>query len=282
MVSSLPTNSSRYSDKKRVRRKVWRISLASSIAAAGFLTLSTAGNACACSEDYRVQPGDTLYSIANKHKVTVEQLQSVNELHSYMIRSGQTLLVPIEAANNENANQGRGVPLDQFQTSKAAPGTYKVKAGDTMYRIARAHHMTVPALQQLNKKKSTAIYIGETLKIKASTTSETAKASYKVQPGDTMYSLASRFGTTVHSLKQLNNKNSAGLRAGESLKIPDVTTTKAQYVGQGDKHTLYFKINNKETAVSKAYSTNYSLKEGSTVTLHYTKKGSRPAVVSVQ
>lgn len=279
MVSSLTNRSTRR--QKQTRRSVLRVSIASSIAAAGFLSLSSAGSACACSEDYHVQPGDTLYAIAAKHKVTVEQLQSVNELHSYTIRSGQTLLVPVEAANNENANKGRGVPLDQFKNSKSTTGSYTVTSGDTLYRIARMHNMTVPALQQLNKKSTTIIHVGETLKVKGSSEAPAAKAVYKVQQGDTMYSLAARYGTTVTSLKQLNNKSTAFLRTGESLKIPNVMTAKAEYIGQGDNHTLYFQLNGRETAVSKAYNTSYSLKEGSTVTLHYTTKGARPAVVAV-
>lgn len=104
-----------------------------------------------------------------------------------------------------------------------ASTTYEVKKGDTLYRIAKNHHLTVSQLMQLNNLSSTTIYIGDTLFLSPTIT---------IQKGDTLYSLAKKYGTTVSYLKMINDLTSDTIYAGQKLAVPSYVMVK-----KGD--TLY-------------------------------------------
>ncbi|MGI2327565.1 LysM peptidoglycan-binding domain-containing protein [Planococcus sp. YIM B11945] len=83
---------------------------------------------------YTVKAGDTLYSIAKKHGVTVAALASANKITNYnLIRVGQVLTIP-----------GKTTP-------PATTVKYTVKAGDTLYSIAKKYNITVAKLAAANK-----------------------------------------------------------------------------------------------------------------------------------
>ncbi|MDN7241607.1 LysM peptidoglycan-binding domain-containing protein [Planococcus sp. N028] len=85
---------------------------------------------------YTVKAGDTLYSIAKKHGVTVEALAKANNITNYnLIRVGQVLIIPSKAATPPPATSVK----------------YTVKAGDTLYSIAKKYNVTVAKLAAANK-----------------------------------------------------------------------------------------------------------------------------------
>ena len=90
---------------------------------------------------YVVKSGDTLYGIANKYNITIDELKSANNLSSNILSIGQKLLVS---------------PLGK---------SYIVKKGDSLYSIARENGMTVDELISLNNLSSTLLSIGQELKI---------------------------------------------------------------------------------------------------------------------
>lgn len=104
-----------------------------------------------------------------------------------------------------------------------ASTTYEVKKGDTLYRIAKDHHLTVSQLMQLNNLSSTTIYIGDKLFFSPTIT---------IQKGDTLYRLAKKYHTTVFYLKMINHLTSNTIYAGQQLVVPSHITVK-----KGD--TLY-------------------------------------------
>ncbi len=162
-------------------------------------------NPCVTGEEestntYTVQKGDTLYSIARRFNMTVEELKRLNNLTSNTLSIGQVLKIPTEEET-------------------PTPTTYTVQRGDTLYSIARNFNTTVEALKQLNNLTSNTLSIGQVLKIP--TEEETiAPTTYTVQKGDTLYSIARRFNTTVEELKRLNNLTSNTLSIGQVLNIP--------------------------------------------------------------
>lgn len=83
--------------KKRASRKrtIQRYTVAGTAAAGIMLSAyTTEGMACHCNDIYTVQKGDTLYALAKKYNVTVEQMKNANGITSDMIYAGQRLEVP--------------------------------------------------------------------------------------------------------------------------------------------------------------------------------------------
>jgi len=99
---------------------------------------------------YTVQPGDTLYLIAKSFGTTVDTIMSLNGLSSTMIYPGQVLLV-----------SGSG------QAPKGNTQSYTVRAGDTLYLIAKSFGTTVDTIMSLNGLSSTMIYPGQVLLVPA-------------------------------------------------------------------------------------------------------------------
>jgi len=124
-------------------------------------------------------------------------------------------------------------------TTGSAYIPYIVKPGDTLYSIAMRYNTTVDAIKTFNNLTSNILEIGQELKIP--TQNENATISYTVQPGDTLYSIARKYNTTVSAIKNLNNLTSDILRIGQILQIPttssDEPSTITYTVKSGD--TLY-------------------------------------------
>lgn len=110
---------------------------------------------------------------------------------------------------------------------------YVVQAGDTLSSIAARFDTTVASLVSINSiANPNLIYVGETLKIytdkTVSTRTNSFSKTYIVVSGDTLSSIALRFGTTVNELVQLNNITNPNLiYPGEVLKIPTNVSVKS-------------------------------------------------------
>ena len=182
--------------------------------------------------NYTVQKGDTLYALAKKYNTTPTQLKNLNNLTTDTLSIGQILKIPNSTRN-----------------------TYTVQKGDTLYQIANQNNTTVQAIKELNNLKSNTLTIGQILQlpvteiIKVPTTTD-----YSVQKGDTLYSIAQKYNTTVEKIKNLNNLNTNTLSIGQVLKIPitefvEVPTQKINYTVQpGD--TLYSIARENNTTVN--------------------------------
>ena len=96
--------------------------------------------------------------------------------------------------------------------------TYTVISGDTLYSIARRYNTTVDAIKNLNKLTTNNLSIGQVLKI-PSTTNGNNFITYTVTNGDTLYSIARKYNTTVDAIKSLNNLTTNNLSIGQILKI---------------------------------------------------------------
>ena len=150
-------------------------------------------------EYYTVVAGDTLYGIANRYGLTVDELKALNNLTSNTLSIGQKLLVK---------------PAD---TSDGSLETYTVKKGDNLYQIALKYDTSVDALKNLNGLTSNLLSIGQVLKIPSSSSSEIV---YTVVSGDNLYQIARRFGTTIAAIMSRNNLSSSLLSVGQKLIIP--------------------------------------------------------------
>ena len=130
-------------------------------AAAG-VSAASAGKA---TETYKVVSGDTLSSIARRYDTSSKALMSENGIEDpTRLRVGQSLKVP---AAGEAKTTNPGTPLAKKTPPKKTPaGPYTVKTGDTFYKIARNHSLTVAKLEALNPGTDPGrIQIGQRLRV---------------------------------------------------------------------------------------------------------------------
>ena len=150
-------------------------------------------------DTYKVQSGDTLYSIAKKLDTTINELKEINNLSSNLLSIGQILKIP-----TKNVDIGE-------------TDVYQVKKGDTLYSIAKKYNISVDELKTINKLTSNSLSIGQLLNVPSGLSSVN---SYIVSNGDTLYSIAKKFDTTIDELKEINNLSSNMITVGQKLIIP--------------------------------------------------------------
>lgn len=151
------------------------------------------------SDTYIVQKGDSLWSIANKFNMTVSELKNLNNLTNNLLSIGQVLKI------KDSSNNGKT--------------TYTVQKGDSLWVIANKYGITTEELKSYNNLTSNLLSIGQVLKIPQGKTS--TENIYKVKKGDSLWTIANRYNTTVEKIKVLNNLTSNLLSIGQHLKIPN-------------------------------------------------------------
>jgi membrane-bound lytic murein transglycosylase D len=192
---------------------------------------------------HRVEAGETLTAIAHRYHVTPSAISDANELEKgEPLRPGEKLIIP--AAGSEMV---RGKLVH-----------YRVRRGDTIVSIAEQFSVDVDEVRHWNGLRSNSVRRGMNLRIypggrrppeaktsrktrptAATSREETASRPvvakngaeaasrtrgktvvHQVKPGETLYSLASAYGTTVQALRAANSfLASRGLRAGDQVRI---------------------------------------------------------------
>ena len=136
---------------------------------------------------------------------------------------------------------------------------YTVTKGDSLWSIAKKLNTTVNELKETNNLTSNALSIGQILIIPSKNQS-TNSNTYTVVSGDSLYSIANKFNTTVNEIKSLNNLSSNNLSIGQILKIP--TKTNESTIPNNSTYTVVsgdslYKIANKfNTTVNEIKSLN--------------------------
>ena len=188
---------------------------------------------------YTVKAGDSLYRIAVNHNMSLQELKNLNNLSSNLIMPGQVLKVSGQATSNQPSTN---TSQNSNQTQASGNGTYTVKAGDSLYRIAVNHNMSLQELKNLNNLSSNLIMPGQVLKVSGKTVSNkpstnTAQNSnqnqangngtYTVKAGDSLWAIANSHKMTLNDLKQVNNLSSDLIYVGQTLKVTKGAVTTA-------------------------------------------------------
>lgn len=155
--------------------------------------------------EYIVKAGDTLYKIANIYNLSVADLINANNLANNNLTVGQKLIIPTGS---------QPTPVPSYQN-------YYVTKGDNLYAIAREYNTTVQELMKINNLTSNLLSLGQVLKVPTTSVSPSTPTenTYTVKSGDTLYSIARKFGTTVTNIQNKNNLSGTTLRLGQVLKI---------------------------------------------------------------
>ncbi len=164
---------------------------------------------------YTVKTGDSLWAISQKTGITIEELSRLNNINNpNSLYIGQRLYLGNKTENNSGNNSNKNYIR------------YTVKTGDLLWKIARDYKVEIRDIISLNKMEAPYyIYIGQILLIPTEDRDNKPAGGdvYKrqVQPGDILWNIAQKYGTTVQKLVELNDiKDAYDLYVGRKLMVP--------------------------------------------------------------
>jgi membrane-bound lytic murein transglycosylase D len=187
---------------------------------------------------HKVASGDTLSSVARAFHTTPQAIVQVNNLDGdENLRAESELIIPVAPGKH---------PSDEMASYSRRATTYKVRKGDTVETVAdnfgvppamirrwnhlkgdsvrgrRVLYVHLPVSPDANEGHS-AVASKSKSKKKLQAEESGSVVHYKVQPGETLYSIAKSHNVTVDDLKE-NNGNLANLRPGMVLVISNSTS----------------------------------------------------------
>ena len=216
-------------------------------------------------DGYRVRWGDSLTVIARRFGTSVKAIQRLNDLDGTRIYTGQVLRIP--GLRRASAGQGDPSPSQSAggastNSTASAPERYRVRRGDSLSLIAQRFGTSVGAIKRMNGLRGSRIHPGQVLKLSeppqvpkdsagpGTTASAKTKAQpstpqppasqprvYRVRRGDSLITIARRFGTSVGEIRRANRLKGSRILAGQRLKIPARATATAKRQPSGAEST---------------------------------------------
>jgi LysM repeat protein len=168
----------------------------------------------ALAQEVIVQPGDSLWSIAQRHETTVAAIMEANGLTSDSLNPGHVLRLPT--------------------TATVKPDTYVVQAGDSPYSIAMAFGLSLDELIAINNLDGHIIHVGQVLRLTPSAADAPAvPLVVTVQRGDSLWALAQRHDVSWEAIADANgiSRSNPRLAVGTNLTIPGRFTESGQAQG---------------------------------------------------
>ena len=163
---------------------------------------------------YRVRSGDTLSGIARRWRITMKSIVTANRLRSDRLRVGQRLVLTVP-------NVPRQAIASTQRSESSQHVIHRVRSGETLSTIASRYGVSISQLKMTNRIRTNLIRPGQRLRIPfggADAVSDTK--IYAVKAGDTLSTIASRYGVSVVRLKRANRLSGDSLRIGDRLEIP--------------------------------------------------------------
>src|SRR6185369_6329024 len=176
---------------------------------------------------HKVAPGDTLASIARSYHTTTQAIAQANNLEDQEIQADSKLIIPIAPGKH---------PATEQATYSRVATRYKVRKGDTVQRVAENFGVPPTMVRRWNHLKGDSVqgrkvlYVhlpvtpnASEMKVVEASKSHSGKnlhvavtkesSRHRVQPGETLTSIATTHHTTVAALRR-DNGNLATLRPG--------------------------------------------------------------------
>lgn len=182
---------------------------------------------------HKTKSKETLYSVAKKYKVTVDDIKEHNEfLQKEPLRKGDIIKIPLPAPKTNKivrkiGKKNEDIVKEEISKTKI----YTIQPKDTRYGIARKFGLTIPELENMNPNLGDTFPIGtQILVAKEEAVSNDDEVLnddntfelYEVKPKETLYSLGKRYKIELDSIEVLNPYVKDGLKAGMILKMPNL------------------------------------------------------------
>ncbi len=192
---------------------------------------------------YIADPNASIEQIAKTFNMTVDELKELNAIRGESLEAYQPLRVrrigdadivaPITLSMIQNANpdslmdSGRRLELRQEspenlvrrKTLKEGEDFFIVAPQNTLFSIARLFGMSLDELKELNSLSDDKIFVGQRLIVKINSAGQLKNWQYVVKDGDSMASIAKKFGLTIQELIELNNLNGYKLYENMILRV---------------------------------------------------------------
>jgi LysM repeat protein len=185
-----------------------------------------------------VEEGDTLYSIAQAHDLSVARLRSLNGLDGNAIYPGQELRVRppgsetsgSEAPDSEAEEPGakpRPSPAPDTSAAGEGPaagtplyGAHTAQTGATLYRIAARYGTPVDSLVALNDSLLASGGVGLRPGTEVRLPASLGPPAHTVEEGETIYDVARQYGVSAVLLQRTNDLTEKEVRPGQRLRLP--------------------------------------------------------------
>ena len=198
-------------------------------------------------ENYQVQRGDTLTSIALQSKISLTELAELNKIsNTGGLRLGQVIKIP---------------------AGSIVPETYTVQSGDSLSVISAKYNVGMDYIANLNGiSRTTGLRVGQRLKLTGEETASTLKDAnveksntqknsdiHLVKSGETLSSIAKKYHLQLNYLAELNDlSRTANVRVGQRLKVE----------GEADQAETKSEVKTAKTSKNSKNTDSYTVKSG--------------------
>ncbi|WDF64818.1 LysM peptidoglycan-binding domain-containing protein [Flavobacterium sp. KACC 22763] len=195
--------------------------------------------------EHKIQKGETAYFIAQKYKVSIDEIYKLNPESQNGIKDNQVLKIPIHHSENT--------------TSKQQP--HIVAPKETLFGLSKQYHVSVEAIQNANQEiLANGLQIGQELIIPQNSDHSSkqenvvsSKTTHQVMAKESLFSIARQYNVSVQDLENLNKDILInGLQIGQTISIPNKRKTLDGRVRVINQETVFHVVEPKETKFSIA------------------------------
>ncbi|WP_343614469.1 LysM peptidoglycan-binding domain-containing protein [Flavobacterium sp.] len=194
--------------------------------------------------EHTIQKGETAYFIAQKYKVSIDEIYKLNPQSQNGIKDNQIIKIPVHSSENTNSKQ---------QTHIVAPK-------ETLFGLSKQYNVSVEAIQNANQAVLVnGLQIGQELIIPHTVNSSktenaaSSKTTHQVVAKESLFSIAREYNVSVQDLESLNKDILVnGLQIGQTITIPNKRKTVDGRVRVINQETVFHVVEPKETKFSIA------------------------------
>lgn len=195
--------------------------------------------------EHKIQKGETAYFIAQKYKVSVDEIYKLNPDSQNGIKDNQIIKIPIHSAEKQNSPQ-------QI--------THIVAAKETLFGLSKQYNVSVEAIQNANPVLAGGLQIGQELSIPQNPANlskteiaASSKVTHQVVAKESLFSIARQYNVSVQDLESLNKELlQNGLQIGQTISVPNKRKTLDGRVRVINQETVFHVVEPKETKFSIA------------------------------